>query len=132
VNLPPQVMSGYHQLFASGGFLLISLAIGEPVPDPTLSAWLAWGYLVVFGSVFAFTSYIFALRLLPINIAMTYAYVNPVIALSLGWLLANEPVGVWTLLGAALVVVSVFGIFRSKLQANQDSPGKIKCSADNA
>ena len=132
VNLPPQVMSGYHQLFASGGFLLISLVIGEPVPDPTLSAWLAWGYLVVFGSVFAFTSYIFALRLLPINIAMTYAYVNPVIALSLGWLLANEPVGVWTLLGAALVVVSVFGIFRSKLQANQDSLGKIKCAPDNA
>ena len=131
VNLPPQVMSGYHQLFACGGFLLASLALGEPAPQPTVSAWLAWGYLVVFGSVFAFTSYIFALRLLPINITMTYAYVNPVLALSLGWLLLDESIETWTLWGAALVVVSVFGIFRVKQQPNQDAPGKIKCAQDN-
>ena len=116
VNLPPQVMSAYHQLFASVGFLLSSLVLGEPTPQPTLSAWLAWLYLVGFGSVFAFTSYIYSLKLLPINIAMTYAYVNPVLALFLGWLLLNEPIGVWTILGAALVLVSVFGIFSAKHQ----------------
>jgi drug/metabolite transporter (DMT)-like permease len=132
VNLPPQVMSGYHQLFACGGFMLVSLLLGEPTPHPTLSSWLAWGYLVVFGSVFAFTSYIFTLRLLPINIAMTYAYVNPVFSLSLGWLLLDEPVGTGTLLGAALVVVSVFGIFRAKQQPDPAAPVKIKCASDNA
>jgi drug/metabolite transporter (DMT)-like permease len=116
VNLPPQVMSAYHQLFASVGFLLSSLVLGEPTPQPTLSAWLAWLYLVGFGSVFAFTSYIYSLKLLPINIAMTYAYVNPVLALFLGWLLLNEPIGIWTILGAALVLVSVFGIFSAKHQ----------------
>ncbi len=130
VNLPPQVMSGYHQLFASAGFLLVSLVLGEPSPQPTLSAWLAWGYLVVFGSVFAFTSYIFALKLLPINIAMTYAYVNPAIALFLGWLLLNEPIGVWTLLGAGLIVVSVFGIFRAKHQSQPTTSEKINCASD--
>lgn len=119
VNLAPQVMSAYHHLAAFIGFGFVSLALGEPLPHPTAVAWFAWVYLVIFGSVFAFTAYIFALRLLPINIAMTYAYVNPVLALFLGWLLLNEPVSFWTLLGALLVVVSVFGIFRVKHQTNQ-------------
>ena len=132
VKLPPQVMSAYHQLFACGGFLLVSLALGEPVPMPTLSAWLAWGYLVVFGSIFAFTSYIFTLRLLPINIAMTYAYVNPVFSLALGWLILDEPIGTGTVLGAALVVASVFGIFRAKHQGKPVALDKIKCAPDNA
>lgn len=132
VKLSPQVMSGYHQLFASGGFLLASLAAGEPFPQPTTAAWLAWGYLVVFGSVFAFTSYIYALKLLPINIAMTYAYVNPVLALSLGWLLLDERIGTWTLLGAAMVVVSVFGIFRARRKPEPEVCGKIKCAPENA
>jgi len=131
VNLPPQVMSGYHQLFASGGFLLMSLVLGEPMPDPTLSSWIAWAYLVVFGSVFAFTSYIFALKLLPINIVMTYAYVNPVIALFLGWLILDEPIGTWTLLGAALVIVSVFGIFRVKQQVEPKLQRPAECEAEH-
>ena len=122
VKLLPQVMSGYHQLFAVAGFLAVSLLRGEPTLQPTLAAWLAWGYLVVFGSVFAFTSYIFTLKLLPINIAMTYAYVNPVLALFLGALLLNEAIGHWTVLGAALVLLSVFGIFRAKQQAASPLP----------
>lgn len=131
VNLPPQVMSAYHQLFASVGFLLISLLIGEPTPQPNLSAWLAWMYLVGFGSVFAFTSYIYSLQLLPINIAMTYAYVNPVLALFLGWLLLNEPIGLWTILGAALVLVSVFGIFSAKHQQKTVVPPKRDCASES-
>ena len=115
VRLSAQVMSAYHHLFASGGFLLVSFLVGEPAPQPTTAAWLAWLYLVFFGSVFAFTSYILSLRLLPLNIAMTYAYVNPVLALFLGWLLLGEPIGSWTVWGAMLVILSVFGIFRVKL-----------------
>ena len=132
VNLPPQVMSAYHQLFASAGFLLWSLVFGEPAPQPNLSAWLAWLYLVGFGSVFAFTSYIYSLKLLPINIAMTYAYVNPVLALFLGWLLLNEPIGIWTILGAALVLVSVFGIFSAKHQQKPVAPAKNDCASESA
>jgi drug/metabolite transporter (DMT)-like permease len=132
VNLPPQVMSAYHQLFAGAGFLLVSLVLGEATPQPTTAAWLAWGYLVFFGSVIAFTSYIYSLKLLPINIAMTYAYVNPVIALFLGWLLLDEPIGGWTLLGAALVIVSVIGIFRSKRQMQPPPATKLECASESA
>jgi drug/metabolite transporter (DMT)-like permease len=114
VKLSSQVMSGYHHLFASLGFLVMALLAGEPFPHPTAAAWLSWGYLIVFGSVFAFTAYIVALKLLPISIAMTYAYVNPVLALVLGWLVLGESVTGWTLLGAGLVIVSVVGIFKAK------------------
>jgi drug/metabolite transporter (DMT)-like permease len=122
VNLAPQVMSGYHHLAAFFGFLIASLALGESAPHPSLSAWTAWGYLVIFGSVGAFTSYVFALRLLPINIVMTYAYVNPVLALLLGRLLLNEPITVRTLLGAGLVVVSVFAVFHFRQRTKAGAP----------
>jgi drug/metabolite transporter (DMT)-like permease len=122
VILAPQVLSGYHHLAALFGFLIASLALGEPAPHPSLSAWTAWGYLVIFGSVGAFTSYVLALRLLPINIVMTYAYVNPVLALFLGWLLLDEPITVRTLVGAGLVVVSVFAIFHFRQQTKARAP----------
>jgi drug/metabolite transporter (DMT)-like permease len=111
VNLAPQVMSGYQHLMAGFGFLIASLLCGEPMAHPGFSAWVAWGYLVIFGSVIAFTSYVITLRLLPISIVMTYAYVNPLLALFLGWLLLGEPITVRTMLGAGLVIVGVCAVF---------------------
>jgi drug/metabolite transporter (DMT)-like permease len=111
VNLAPQVMSGYQHLMAAFGFLAVSLMLGEPRPHPGLSAWVAWGYLVIFGSVIAFTSYVITLRLLPISIVMTYAYVNPLLALFLGWLLLGEPITMATMLGAGLVILGVCAVF---------------------
>ncbi|MFH1634456.1 MAG: EamA family transporter, partial [Chloroflexota bacterium] len=86
----------------------------EPLPAPTTEAWLAWGYLVIFGSLLAFTSFVRALQLLPTKIVMTYGYINPVIAVFLGWLFLREPVTPWTLGGAALVLLGVAGIFRER------------------
>ena len=122
VELSPQVMSGYHHLLAVAGFLVLSCVSGEALPHPSASAWIAWGYLVVFASVGAFTSYVFALRLLPINIVMTYAYVNPALALFLGWLLLNEPLAGRTLCGAGLVVLSVFAIFHFRQSPGAQTP----------
>ena len=113
-SLAPQVVSGYQHLMAFFGFLVVSLAVREPLPHAGLSAWIAWGYLVIFGSVLAFTSYGIALRLLPISVTMTYAYVNPLLALLLGWLMLGEPITTRTMLGAAFVILGVFGIFRIK------------------
>ncbi len=69
---------------------------------------------MIFGSVIAFTSFITSLRLLPLSIAMTYAYVNPVLALFLGWLLLGEPITARTVVGAGLVILGVFAVFRVK------------------
>lgn len=65
------------------------------------------------GSLVAFTSYLQALRLLPISLVTTYAYVNPVIAVILGRLVLGEPVTTWTAAGFTLVLMGVLGVFRN-------------------
>ena len=67
----------------------------------------AVAYLVVFGSLVAFTAYIWLLRAASPALASTYAFVNPVVAVFLGWLLANEEVGARTLVAAAVIVGAV-------------------------
>lgn len=114
-QVSPLVSSGYQHLFGGLGFAAAALLLREPLPHPTSEAWYAWGYLVVFGSIVAFTSYIQALRLLPTSIAMTYSYVNPVIAVFLGWLILHEPVTAWTMAGTALVLLGVAGVFRDRV-----------------
>ena len=114
VLLSAPVSSGYQHLFAGAGFLLVALFSGEVLPTPSLTGWLAWGYLVLFGSIFAFTSFIYTLQLLPLSIAMTYAYVNPVLALVLGWWLLDEAISGFTVMGALMVVLGVVGVFRSR------------------
>jgi drug/metabolite transporter (DMT)-like permease len=77
-------------------------------------AWVAWIYLVVFGSLLAYTCFVYALRLLPTTVVMTYAYVNPVIAVLLGWVILSEPITGYTVVGMVLIVAGVYGVFRDK------------------
>jgi drug/metabolite transporter (DMT)-like permease len=83
---------------------------------PTQEAWLAWGYLVVFGSLIAFTAFVSALQLLPASLVTTYAYVNPVIAVILGWLILREPISGWMIAGGLFVLLGVSGIFKENNQ----------------
>ena len=121
VDLPHRVNAGYQQVFGGIGFVLAALVFREPLPTPSSQAWLAWIYLVVIGSVFAFTAYVQALRLLPTSVVMTYAYVNPVIAVILGWLILREPISIWTVAGAGLVLLAVAGVFRDRFA---QAPGR--------
>lgn len=114
VSLRPLVSSGYQMLFGSTGLLALMLIMKEPAPQPSPEAWLALGYLVVFGSILAFTSYVTSLKTLPIKIVMTYTYVNPVIALLLGWAILGEEITGWMLGGMALVLLGVWGVFQQR------------------
>ena len=114
LDLSDRAMSGWQQLLGGIGLLVFVLFRREPLPSPTGEAWMAWGYLVVLSSVICFTSYLTTLRLLPYQVVMTYAYVNPVIAVFLGWLILREDVTWFTITGAALVVAGVVGIFRNR------------------
>jgi drug/metabolite transporter (DMT)-like permease len=114
VGSDPVASSGFQQLFAAFGFAAIALLAGEPAPTPTTEAWLAWGFLVLFGSIIGYTSFVMALRLLPANVVVTHTFVNPVIAVFLGWLFLREPITLWTAGGAALVLLGVVGIFRDR------------------
>ncbi|WP_246005017.1 EamA family transporter [Nocardioides marmorisolisilvae] len=99
-----------HEMWTGGVILVVAgLARGER-PHPTeysAHAWLAWGYLVVFGSMVAFTAYVWLLGNAPISLVATYAYVNPVVAVILGALILDEPVTPAIVIGGAIIVVAV-------------------------
>lgn len=114
VSLSIEVSAGYQQIFGGLGFVVLVLLTGEPRPTPTTDAWLAWGYLIFVGSLIGFTAYVRILQLLPMSVAMTYAYVNPVVALFLGAVILSEPLHITTLAGAALVLLGVAGVFRER------------------
>ena len=112
--LDPIVVSGWQQLAGGLGFAALALAVREPLPRPTPDAWAAWAYLTVVGSIVAFSCFVYALKVLPTSVVMTYAYVNPAIAVVLGWLILGEPITGFTLLGMALILAGVYGVFRDK------------------
>lgn len=128
IQLEAPVIAAYQHLLAGIGFFAIALLTGQVWIQASSSAWLALAYLIIFGSVIAFTSFISALQLLPINIAMTYAFVNPVLAQILGWWILDEPLTVWTLIGTTLVILGVVRVFADKNQAGQ----KEKLAIDRA
>jgi drug/metabolite transporter (DMT)-like permease len=122
-TLAPVVNSAYQQLIGGLSVFAMRMMLNEPPPTPTPAAWGALAYLIIFGSVFAFTAFIIAVKSLPMRIVMTYAYVNPLVALFLGWMILGERMTVWTFIGTILIVVSVFGIYRTKsVQVNRSTP----------
>jgi drug/metabolite transporter (DMT)-like permease len=116
LSQPIIVSSAYQQCIGGIVFIILALVTSEPWPQPTHEAWLAWGYLVIFGSVFAYTAYVTALRSLSLPIVMTYAYVNPVIAVFLGWLLLSEPITWSTLAGTVLILGGVAALFKERFK----------------
>lgn len=122
----PFVVAVYEM--AAGGAMLtvVGLVAGERFDPLAYSArsWTAWIYLVVFGSVLAFSAYVWLLHSAAVSLAATYAYVNPVVAVCLGWLILAEPVTVPTLVGGAIVVLAVAVVVRSELQRREGQAGQ--------
>ena len=75
--------------------------------DATARSWWGWAYLVVVGSLFAYTAFVWVVGHAPLSLVATYAYVNPVVAVLLGWWILGEPLTVGLLVGGAIVVVGV-------------------------
>jgi drug/metabolite transporter (DMT)-like permease len=94
-----------------GGLIMVTVGLisGERLAagDYGARTWLAWGYLVVFGSMLAFTAYVWLLAHAPISLVATYAYVNPVVAVFLGWLILGEAVTRPIVIGGGVVVLAV-------------------------
>ena len=120
---------GIARQMLAGGFLLLGMAVvtGEGARfEPSgisMASLAALAYLVVFGSLVAFSAYIWLLRAsTPARVA-TYAYVNPAVALFLGWALAGEPLGARTLVASAIVLSAVMWITgRSGVRARRVPP----------
>ncbi|MCW5875403.1 MAG: EamA family transporter [Anaerolineales bacterium] len=114
VSLTPGASSAYQMVFGALGFVVLALLTGEPRPTPTTEAWWAFWYLAVVGSIFTFTAYVTALRRLPTQIVMTYAYVNPVLAVLLGSWWLQEEITPWIIAGSLFVLLGVAGVFRDR------------------
>jgi drug/metabolite transporter (DMT)-like permease len=108
------VTSGGAMVVGGAVLLLLSAGFGEmrPFPHASRNAWVALAYLIVFGSLLAFTAYVFLLARMSASTVSSYAYVNPIVAVALGYFAVGEPITAHSIAGAALVLVSVFLILR--------------------
>ena len=86
---------------AAGGWSDLSLA------DVSADAWWAFAYLVTIGSIAGYGAFVWLLAHAPVSLVTTYAYVNPVVAVFLGWLILSEPVTGAVVAGGALAVIGV-------------------------
>jgi drug/metabolite transporter (DMT)-like permease len=114
-----KVMSSGAQMLAGGLLLTIAAAaLGEfrDFHPSTVSrgAWLALLYLIVAGSIIAFTAYVWLIHHQPPTKVGTYAYVNPVVAVLIGYFLGGEALGLRTMLGTLFVLISVVVITTTK------------------
>lgn len=106
------VLTAGMQMFAGGLVLLtVSFISGEMfnfnVAEVSTNSWLGFIYLIIFGSLIGYTAYSWLLKNAQPAMVSTYAYVNPVIAVFLGWLIAGESFTTQMLVGAGIIVGSV-------------------------
>ena len=112
---------------SSGGIQLILLAAltgelhGFHAGAVSRTAWFALGYLIVAGSILGYTAYLWLLHYESPTKVGTYAYVNPVVAVALGYFVGGEALGARTVLGTLLVLVSVIAITTAP-KRKKDSP----------
>ena len=138
--LPSSKMLGAGaQMMIGGGMLLIcSLAIGEmpPWPHVSMATAAAIAYLIVAGSLIAFTAYQWLLTQLPATKVTSYAYVNPVVALAIGHWLGGEAINAKTIVGSIMILASTVALLRGRTyltrfpneqsQASARLPGQVE------
>jgi drug/metabolite transporter (DMT)-like permease len=119
----PLVATSAQMLTASVVLVMLSVGTGEPARFDTaaISAASLWAlaYLTVIGSLVAYTSYVWLLRVAPLPLIATYAYVNPIVAVFLGTWLLQEPLTPRTLVAGAVIIFAVALIItaRSRMSA---------------
>ena len=132
LGIGPFAATGWEMTIAGTVNMLISIAIG----DFRHVVWTPRGvgaifYLVVFGSMVGFTAYIWLLEHVPTPKVATYAYVNPVVAVFLGWLIAGEQLNWYIGAGMVVIVAAVALVTSSKLKQAQPTPVALaQCEAE--
>jgi drug/metabolite transporter (DMT)-like permease len=123
----PLVSAGLGAL-CGGALLLIVSVFGGELGQATWSvdALLAIAYLIVVGSLVGFTSYVWLLRAAPVSLVATYAYVNPIVAVALGWAILGEAITLQMLVAGAAIVVAVALILRASGAAVEPGRGLLR------
>lgn len=109
IELPVGMMAGAIEMLAAGIVLLaVSWLTGETLSTlPTLSGFLAVGYLAIFGSIIAISAYMYLIRNTTPAVATSYAYVNPVVAVLLGTTFAGEALSPIEWLALGIIILAV-------------------------
>ena len=134
VDLPsdPLVNTGAQMLIGGAGLLLTGVVLGElGLVQPerfTTDALLNFAYLIVFGSVLAYTAYTWLLQHTSVSRVATYAFVNPVVAIVLGAVLLHEDINATMLIGAALIVVAVAIVVRTESRQAPVAKGALEAN----
>jgi drug/metabolite transporter (DMT)-like permease len=132
LSIGPFAATGWEMTIAGAANLLISFALGD-VRD---TVWTPRGigailYLVTFGSMIGFTAYIWLLEHVPTPKVATYAYVNPVVAVFLGWLIAGEQLNWYIAAGMVVIVAAVALVTSSKLkEGKSETPQLAACEVE--
>lgn len=123
IDLPRDLVTvaAYQQLVAAACSATIATVTGEQFSmSYSPRGWAALGYLVLVCSVVAYLAFTWLLTHVPLSLTATHAYVNPVVAVTLGWLVLSEPVGPPVLVGGGLVVGAVVLIVSAERRAPRD------------
>ena len=119
----PLLLSALSLLAGSVQLVLVGTLVGEyrgfSFASVSLRSWLSLGYLIVFGSVVAFTAYNWLMEHYSPTLVATHTYINPIVAVLLGWLLAGEAVTFNVLLSAAMVISAVMLVDRGMARLPQ-------------
>ena len=109
ISVHPLMGAAVQMAVAGIGLSLLGVIIGESSNlHLTQNGVLSFLYLLVFGSFIAYASYIYAVDNLPVSFVSTYAYINPVIALLLGWLILDEKLNYTIMIGAIIILIGVY------------------------
>lgn len=120
----PLVFSALQMIAAAVAMTVTSLVLREhaafSVSAVSTRSFLSWIYLILAGSIIGYTAYVYLLGTVTAAKAATYAYVNPIIAVLLGWAFANEPIGARTIVAATVILAGV-----AIITATQSSSGHM-------
>jgi drug/metabolite transporter (DMT)-like permease len=115
-------------IFGGTLVLITSFIIGEPsqfhLSQVTLKSFFGLLYLITFGSVIAFSAYVWLLGHTSVTRISTHTYVNPVIAVFLGWLIANEQITTALLAATAIIIISVYLVLYDQYRDRKNKPSE--------
>jgi drug/metabolite transporter (DMT)-like permease len=120
----PMITSGLQLMFGGSLLVFVSPLLGEwsgfNISQVALRSWLGLGYLIVFGSILAFSSYTWLLTVTSATRISTHTFVNPVVALFVGWTLGGEALTWGMLIATLLIGISVYLILYRKSQPSRN------------
>jgi drug/metabolite transporter (DMT)-like permease len=117
VSVHPLMSASIQMLIVGSLQIILGGALGEfSNLHFTQSGIMSLSYLIIMGSIFGYGSYIYAIEHLPLSLVSTYAYVNPVIALVLGWIFLNEEMNLFIIIASVIIIL---GVVLVKLGSNK-------------